>query len=103
MFEVVYNDCYGGFSLSNKALNWLKENGMDLGDNCYPLDSELPRHHPLLVKCVKELGQEAGNQYSNLVIAEVSSKSGKYLIREYDGLEWVETPDSINWVDAAVL
>ncbi len=100
MFEVVYNACYGGFSLSDKALAWLKENGMDLEDNCYPLENELPRHHPLLVKCVKELGNEAGNQLSYLVIAEVS---GKYRIREYDGFESVETPDQIKWTDPSVI
>ena len=101
MFEVVYNDCYGGFSLSDKALSWLKERGLDLEDNTYPHEDELPRHHPLLIKCVKELGSEAGNELSKLVIAEVSSQSGKYLIREYDGLEWIETPESITWTDSS--
>jgi len=101
MFEVVYNDCHGGFSLSDKALSWLKKRGLDLEDNHYPYEDELPRHHPLLIKCVKELGDEAGNEFSKLVIAEVSSQSGKYLIREYDGLERIETPESIIWIDSS--
>lgn len=27
--KVVYNDCYGGFTLSDKAINWLSEHGSE--------------------------------------------------------------------------
>lgn len=47
-----------------------------------------------LIKIVKELGDAANGTYSELAIAQVE---GKYRICEYDGAEWVETPESIQW------
>lgn len=47
-----------------------------------------------LIKIVKELGDKANESYSKLAIAQVE---GKYRICEYDGAEWVETPESIQW------
>ena len=47
-----------------------------------------------LISIVKELGNKANTSYSKLAIAQVK---GKYRICEYDGAEWVETPESIKW------
>ena len=47
-----------------------------------------------MIKVVKELGHDADSEYSKLAIAQVE---GKYRICEYDGYEWVETPESIEW------
>lgn len=47
-----------------------------------------------MIKVVKELGSDADSEYSKLAIAQVE---GKYRICEYDGYEWVETPESIEW------
>jgi hypothetical protein len=47
-----------------------------------------------MIKVVKELGPDADGPYSKLAIAQVE---GKYRICEYDGYEWVETPESIEW------
>lgn len=47
-----------------------------------------------LIKIVKKLGDAANGAYSKLAIAQVE---GKYRICEYDGSEWVETPESISW------
>lgn len=52
------------------------------------------RTNKILVKIVKELGDKANGAYSKLAIAQVE---GKYRICEYDGAEWVETPESIQW------
>ena len=30
MHEVVYNNCYGGFGLSDDAIQWLEQNAKDL-------------------------------------------------------------------------
>ena len=27
--KIVYNDCYGGYSLSDNAIDWLSEHGSD--------------------------------------------------------------------------
>lgn len=56
-----------------------------------------PRHHPILVQVVEELGEEASGDCADLQIAEVD---GIYRIIEYDGYEDVETPDTTNWLYA---
>ena len=52
------------------------------------------RTNKILIKIVKELGDKANGSYSKLAIAQVE---GKYRICEYDGAEWIETPESIQW------
>lgn len=91
MNKVVYNTCYGGFGLSELALRWLMNHGFN-GD-AYLIE----RHNPLLVQCVEELGDEAGNDYSELAIAEISGN--KYIIEDYDGAETVIEPDDITWIE----
>lgn len=79
----------------------------DLGDQYISKDYTLPgqiylenycygsiRTDKNLIKIVKELGDAANGAYSKLAIAQVE---GKYRICEYDGYEWVETPESIEW------
>lgn len=78
----------------------------DLGDVYISKDYILPeriylenycnniRTDKILVRIVKELGNKANTSYSKLAIAQVE---GKYRICEYDGAEWVETPESIKW------
>lgn len=53
------------------------------------------RTDPVLVQVVEELGDKANGEYSELQVVEISGR--KYRICEYDGMEWVETPDSIQW------
>lgn len=92
-YKVVYNGCYGGFSLSEKATAMLYEVGA-LNDEVDYWSIE--RHNPHLVKVVEELGDLASSSFSNLKIAEITSPI--YKIDEYDGAESVITPDRIAWV-----
>jgi hypothetical protein len=110
--KVVYNACYGGFTLSRKAVERLIELGAvgvatelaehDEGFKDYPvlgsrgIRLSLERHNPFLVQVVDELGSEASGDCSNLKIAELSGN--KYIIDEYDGFESVSEPDDINWI-----
>lgn len=92
MHKVVINACYGGFGLSDKAIARLKEFGLE-----FRWEHDIPRHHPLLVQVVEELGKEASGTYSNLEIIEINSNM--YRITEYDGFEGVKTPsDHEEWV-----
>jgi hypothetical protein len=97
MNKVVYNSCYGGFSLSNKAINWLLNHGYQIpeGRN-FLIEYDVPRHHPLLVQCVEELGEEANGECSELKIKEI--EEDHYRINDYDGMETVETLSTINWI-----
>jgi hypothetical protein len=113
MTKVVINRCYGGFSLSRAAVLRAREISGDpkwggptiLGDVCengthvnydYGVINEIPRHDPVLVQVVEELGSAASREISKLIIEEVY---GPYRIHEYDGMERIETPDDMDWIN----
>lgn len=88
-YEIVINKCYGGFGLSEEAEMWLSKRGIW---QKYPHLEHLyyiPRHEPLLVECVKTLGDAANGYWANLVIETITSRA--YYINEYDGMETVVT------------
>lgn len=77
----------------------------DIGDNIVdpkltnedyvPIEPE--RNDPLLIQVVEELGEKANTKFSKLEIIPID---GKYRICEYDGMEYIETPDDIIWEEA---
>jgi len=97
--KVVYNACYGGFSMSDEARALYQQiAGVEItthghkGDGSYnPVD----RHDPALVQVVEQLGERANTRWSDLKIATVS---GPYRIDEYDGSETVLQPDDLIWI-----
>ena len=92
--RVVYNNQFGGFSLSNEALALLSEyKGIKL-DNY--LASELPCHDSDLIKVVSEFGSRANTSTSSLAIKELSSPY--YKIIEKDGREEVVEPELNGYV-----
>lgn len=111
--KVVYNNCFGGFSLSVKAVKWLAENGHGkikeitqayLKENEHDSYSRygchldgIDRHDPDLVRCVKTLGRKASGGYcACLDIAEL--KGNRYRIDEYDGAETVYEPEDEDYI-----
>ena len=113
MTKVVYNACYGGFGLSNEAMDRMVELGYDLKLNpkynpnakskyddtarkyeCWGY-VDCPRHDPILVQVVEELGYKASDDCANLQIEEVY---GPYRIDEYDGIERVMTAPDYDWI-----
>jgi phage major head subunit gpT-like protein len=54
------------------------------------------RADPILAQVVEELGEAANGDCAELCIRELEPGT-KYRIQEYDGSEWVETPEDINW------
>lgn len=116
--KIVYNDCYGGYALSDKAIEWLSEHGSertkkfiaqkrfeanektknDSTKIFYVMDSLryfLRRHDPDLVAVVEALGKEVNGTFSRLAIKEIDGDM--YNIEEYDGKETVVTPDDTCW------
>lgn len=89
--KVVYNACYGGFGLSEKAQKLLNELK---GEKVYYYD--LPRHDKDLVAVVEELGSEANSLFASLRIATINSD--RYRISEYDGWEKVMTPETDEYI-----
>lgn len=96
-YKVVYNSCYGGFSISEAAYNRMVELNYnapkDVTNYCGKYYFNIERHHPLLVQVVEEFikgGKEAGGDCSRLAIEEIDVPV--YEIKEYDGKEYIETP-----------
>lgn len=113
--KVVYNACYGGFSLSDAAMDWLVKNAREEisqkarkymekkkassyydCSNFWHFDFE-DRHDPDLVRCVEELGHKASGRMADLRIHEL--KGNKYRIDYYDGYEEVQEPDDIEFIE----
>ena len=106
MVGIVYNGCYGGFSLSTEAekmyielkgftpvkreskYSWDQGYLAEGWDDYY--DRDIPRNDPDLVKVVEKLGSKASGDCADLRV-EYLPKGTLYRIKEYDGLETVET------------
>lgn len=108
-----YKENWGGLGLEYTKENDIQNNPQatltteDLGDRYVSENFTCPgqiyledyydgniRTDKNMIKIVKELGHDADGAFSKLAIAQVE---GKYRICEYDGYEWVETPESIEW------
>ena len=114
MAKIVYNACFGGFSLSRKAILLARklsnnptwggasivgdsyEDGSGKVTSDYGGAREISRCDPVLIQVVEALGDEANGAHARLRIEEIPP-GGKYRIDEYDGNESVETPDSYEW------
>ncbi len=78
--KIVINTCFGGFSLSQEAMNrYRKEKGAT---------GRISRDDEVLVKIVEELGTKANGFYSELKIVEIPDDV-KWCIEDFDGKEWV--------------
>ena len=97
MTKIVYNACYGGFGLSDKAVaRYWELKGLPVHDAFTRYDLENDRADPILVRVVEELGDEANSLYSKLVIDELPAGT-LYRIDEYDGMETIMTQDDYDW------
>ena len=105
MTKVVINNCYGGFSISHACAEHMAELGDEeakellkvvVEDDYWYGDWRGVRHDPILVEAVENLGDKASGDCAYLVV--VSIDCDRYIIKEYDGLEGVDTPEDINWV-----
>lgn len=118
MHKVVANVCYGGFSLSLKAVEWLETNCEDnelykfikvTRNKILPSLSNIilcsdvsdwfadKRHHKDLVAVVEALGKDANGSCANLCVVKIYGN--QYRIEDYDGTEKVVTPeDGGSWI-----
>ena len=90
--KVVINRCYGGFSISKKAAEYMAERGSEIAKKDLSLPSEYfhsydyERTDPLLIEAIETLGKEANGDSANLAIIEIPNDMDWY-IDEYDGME----------------
>jgi len=85
--EVLLNDCYGGWRISDKARELY---ALRRTNNSINYLSK--RNDPILIQIYNELGDEFnGGRYSKIGIEKIPKKyENHYYISEYDGLEKVE-------------
>ena len=113
MTKIVYNGCYGGFSLSRAAILLARKlsgdpkwGGVCIKGDAYPggqlcehdfghIDG-IERHDPFLVAAVERLGNKADGGCANLCICELP-KGTLYRIDEYDGNESVVANEEYDW------
>lgn len=112
MTKIVYNACYGGFSLSDAAIEmYLNIKGLEYtkieerwGSSTYNIKgaknfydrSDIDRADLVLVEVVEKLGEKANGSCAKLEIEELP-KGTLYRITEYDGYESIETKDDLDW------
>lgn len=86
--KVVINGCYGGFSLSTRALEEINKRRRAAG--MFELDTTRPddRSDPDLVAVVESLGGLANGKFAELKVVEIPDDV-EWEINEYDGVEWV--------------
>ena len=78
--EIVINTCYGGFSLSKRAMKFL---GVS---NPYVYESD--RTNAMLIEAVVTLGRKADGLHAHLEVVEIPDGSF-WEIREHAGIESV--------------
>ena len=115
--KVVINDCFGGFNLSDAAVEYCLARGMTcttydpqgnyvnpnatfvksgkslLGNYYYAKDEYEKefRCHPIIVEAVETLGEKANGSCSKLKVIEIPFKTTDgWMIDEYDGVEQIE-------------
>lgn len=117
MTKVVINRCFGGFSLSDKAVRYYaKVKGIELypskdkrfwgtefylcpeekyqtlskedQSKMYFTEYKIERTDPALITVVETLGEEANGRCAELKVVEIPDGI-EWTIEEYDGVEWV--------------
>ena len=88
--KIVINCTWGGFGLSQIALDYLGiEYCMDNDD--FGIDNKNPyayRAYDKLIECIETLGEEADGDYAELKIVEIPDDVGyNWHIDEFDGME----------------
>ena len=125
MTKVVANGCFGGFGLSDAAVERYAElAGITLypkrgslgfygwyrvppeeydaiedwaaRNEAYFSVNDISRTDPALVQVVEELGEAANDRYARLYIVDIPAGT-RYRIDEYDGKESVMTIDDYTW------
>ena len=79
--KIILNKCYGGFGISEEALQQAGITDVDEWE-----DDDL-RINPEVIKAVETLGEDANDEYSNLVVVEISDEATDWEVDEYDGYE----------------
>ena len=81
--KIVVNRCYGGFSLSKEAYEFL---GVEWDGYGYGYSDDEKRTDAKLIECVETLGKKSYGMCAKLVVIEIPD-GVDYEIDNYDGME----------------
>ena len=96
MTKIVYNACYGGFSVSQDVLNRYAELvGKPVEE--YNVYEDFDRADPILIQVIEELGLEKSSGWCAKLRFRELEPGTLYRIEEYDGYESVITADEEVW------
>jgi hypothetical protein len=85
--KIVINGCYGGFGLSEEALEEYKRKANIIDPDFYYWD--IDRTCPILVEMVERMMDDPiDTPYSDLKVVEIPDDV-EWQLEEYDGAEWV--------------
>lgn len=83
--KVAINRCFGGFSLSNEAVEMCRELGLEI--SVRPREKEM-RAHPTLITVIERLGERADGAHADIRIVDIPFDDVYgWEIDEYDGRE----------------
>lgn len=83
--KVVINSCFGGFSLSEKAYEYM---GIPWDGHGHAFWRYNERTDPKLVECVEALGDEANGWAAELKVVEIPDGI-EWVLDDYDGIETI--------------
>ena len=84
---IMYNACYGGFSLSKAAIEEYKRRCPDAKDIC---KHTVPRDDQVMAQIVQEMGGQANGKHARIKLQRIPVEyRNHYEIYEYDGNEHV--------------
>lgn len=99
--KVVLNKQYGGFTLSYKAMCYMRDMGSKIADEelktyyshyknrdfyGFAFTHKKNRTDPLLIKAIEDLGKEANGECCTLKIIEIPDNV-HFIIKDFDGYE----------------
>ncbi len=102
MAKIAFNNSYGGFNLSDKAVEAYINASVQTLRTDIPSEhairyGEIARHDPILISGIEQLGKDASVEGSEVRIREVPGDL--YRIDTYDGKEEVFWPTE-DWIYA---
>ena len=85
--EVMINECYGGFSVSNSAINEYRKRCPEKEAVC---NYDVDRDDAVMIQIFKEMGERANGKHAQIKLQQIPARYARhYSIGEYDGLEHV--------------
>lgn len=97
MAKIAINRCYGGFGLSEAGLaRYVELKGLSAQEAEDLWSGDIERHDPILIRVLEEMGEDSWGDFAEIEIEELASGT-KYVINEYDGMENIQTIDSMDW------